>query len=190
MDDVQLNAYLGFHRSEHCDLRRPKRRAVSAFSWFAAAVSTPLRLPHNFIGINAGLLLATQREDELAGVIAHEIAHVSQRHIVRAIADMKRMALRLAAAMVASAALAAASKQAGQAAMVSSMAASAQHQISFTRANEQEADRIGMRLLAKAGFDPRGNERFLRDAGAAVRAARRIRYRKCYDPSATGKPDR
>ena len=94
------------------------------------------------------------------GVIAHEIAHVSQKHIVRAIADMKRLTLPLAAAMVASAALAAASGQAGQAAMVGTMAASAQHQISFTRANEQEADRIGMQLLAKAGFDPRGMSDF------------------------------
>ena len=105
-------------------------------------------MPYNFIGVNAGLLLATEREDELAGVLAHEIAHVSQRHIVRAIADSKRMALPLAAAMLAGAALAAASKQAGQAAMMGSLAAGAQHQISFTRANEQEADRVGMQLLA------------------------------------------
>ena len=117
-------------------------------------------LPHNFIGINVGLLLATQREDELAGVVAHEIAHVSQRHIVRAIADSKRMTLPLAAAMLAGAALAAASKQAGQAAMMGSLAASAQRQISFTRVNEQEADRIGSQLLAKAGFDPRGMSDF------------------------------
>ena len=132
------------------------------FTFFAvrSAGINAFALPHNFIGINAGLMLATEREDELAGVIAHEIAHVSQKHIVRAIADMKRMAIPLAAAMVASAALAAASKQAGQAAMVGSMAAGAQHQINFTRANEQEADRIGMRLLAKAGFDPRGMSDF------------------------------
>lgn len=117
-------------------------------------------LPYNFIGVNAGLLLATEREDELAGVLAHEIAHVSQRHIVRAIAESKRMTLPLAAAMLAGAALAAASKQAGQAAMMGSLAASAQHQISFTRANEQEADRVGMQLLAKAGYDPRGMSDF------------------------------
>lgn len=73
---------------------------------------------------------------------------------------MKRLTLPLAAAMVASAALAAASGQAGQAAMVGTIAASAQHQISFTRANEQEADRIGTQLLAKAGFDPRGMSDF------------------------------
>ncbi len=159
LDDVQLNEYLdsvGQSIVTYADqngvpftfflVRNP---SINAFA-----------LPHNFIGINTGLLLATQREDELAGVIAHEIAHVSQKHIVRAIADMKRLTLPLAAAMVAAAALAAASSQAGQAAMVGTMAAGAQHQISFTRANEQEADRIGMQLLAKAGFDPQGMSDF------------------------------
>ncbi|MBS1225437.1 MAG: peptidase Ste24p [Proteobacteria bacterium] len=155
MDDVQLNEYLnsiGQSIATYAD-----QNGVP-FTFFMVRDSgiNAFALPHNFIGINAGLLLATQREDELAGVIAHEIAHVSQHHIVRAIADMKRMTIPMAAAMVAGAALAAASKQAGQAAMVGAMAAGAQHQISFTRANEQEADRIGMQLLARAGFDPKG----------------------------------
>jgi predicted Zn-dependent protease len=155
MDDVQLNEYLdsiGQSIVTYAD------RSDAPYNFFMVRDSdiNAFALPRNFIGINAGLLLATQREDELAGVMAHEIAHVSQRHIVRAIADMKRLTLPMAAAMLAGAALAAASKQAGQAAMVGSMAASAQHQISFTRANEREADRIGMQLLAKAGFDPKG----------------------------------
>lgn len=159
MDDVQLNEYLnsiGQSIATYAD------QNGTPFTFFMVRDSSinAFALPHNFIGVNAGLLLFTQREDELAGVIAHEIAHVSQHHIIRAIADMKRMTLPLAAAMVAGAALAAASKQAGQAAMVGTMAASAQHQISFTRANEQEADRIGMQLLAKAGFDPKGMSDF------------------------------
>lgn len=159
MDDAQLNAYLDSIGQTIVTYADQNGVPFTFFLVRSGSINA-FALPHNFIGVNAGLLLATEREDELAGVVAHEIAHVSQRHIVRAIADMKRMALPLAAAMVASAALAAASKQAGQAAMVSSMAASAQHQISFTRANEQEADRIGMQLLAKAGFDPRGMSDF------------------------------
>ncbi len=159
MDDVQLNAYLDSIGQSIVTYADQNGVSFTFFLVRSGSINA-FALPHNFIGVNVGLLLATEREDELAGVVAHEIAHVSQRHIVRAIADMKRMALPLAAAMVASAALAAASRQAGQAAMVSSMAASAQHQISFTRANEQEADRIGMQLLAKAGFDPRGMSDF------------------------------
>jgi predicted Zn-dependent protease len=159
IDDVQLNEYLnsiGQNIATYAD------QNGTPFTFFMVRDSgiNAFALPHNFIGINTGLLLATQREDELAGVIAHEIAHVSQHHIVRAIADMKRMTLPLAAAMIAGAALAAASKQAGQAAMVGSMAAGAQHQISFTRVNEQEADRVGMQFLAKAGFDPKGMSDF------------------------------
>ncbi|MBK8509611.1 MAG: M48 family metallopeptidase [Candidatus Competibacteraceae bacterium] len=159
LDDVQLTAYLNSIGQSIVTYADQNGAPFNFFAVRSAAINA-FALPHNFIGINAGLLLATEREDELAGVIAHEIAHVSQKHIVRAIADMKRMAVPLAAAMVASAALAAASKEAGQAAMVGSMAAGAQHQINFTRANEQEADRIGMRLLAKAGFDPSGMSDF------------------------------
>ena len=159
IDDVQLNAYLA-SIGQSIVTYADQNGAPYTFFLVRSGSINAFALPHNFIGINAGLLLATEREDELAGVLAHEIAHVSQRHIVRAIADMRRMALPLAAAMLASAALAAASKQGGQAAMISTMAASAQHQISFTRANEQEADRVGMRLLAKAGFDPRGMSDF------------------------------
>ncbi|MBL8258822.1 MAG: M48 family metallopeptidase [Candidatus Competibacteraceae bacterium] len=159
LDDAQLTAYLNSIGQSIVTYADQNGVPFTFFAVRSAGINA-FALPHNFIGINAGLILATEREDELAGVIAHEIAHVSQKHIVRAIADMKRMAIPLAAAMVASAALAAASKQAGQAAMVGSMAAGAQHQINFTRANEQEADRIGMRLLAKAGFDPRGMSDF------------------------------
>lgn len=155
MDDVQLNEYL---HSIGQRIANQAEQGSAPFTFFMVrdASINAFALPNRSVGINAGLLLATEREDELAGVLAHEIAHVTQQHIVRAIADMKQMALPMAAAMVAGAALAAASKEAGQAAMVSAAAASAQHQISFTRANEQEADRVGMQLLARSGFDPRG----------------------------------
>ena len=159
MEDVQLNEYL-HSIGQSIAVYADQNGAPYTFFMVRDSRINAFALPHNFIGVNAGLLLATQREDELAGVVAHEIAHVSQHHIIRAIADMKRMTIPMAAAMVAGAALAAASKQAGQAALVGTMAASAQHQISFTRANEQEADRIGMQLLAKAGFDPRGMSDF------------------------------
>lgn len=159
MDDVPLNEYLNAIGQSIVTYADQNGTPFTFFMVRDSAINA-FALPHNFIGINAGLLLFTQREDELAGVLAHEIAHVSQRHIVRAIADMKRLALPMAAAMIASAALAASSKQAGQAAMVGTMAASAQHQISFTRANEQEADRFGIQLLAKAGFDPKGMSDF------------------------------
>ena len=159
MDDAPLNEYLN---SIGQSIVTYADQNGAPFTFFMVRNSSinAFALPQNFIGVHAGLLLFTQREDELAGVIAHEIAHISQRHVVRAIADTRRLALPMAAAMIAGAALAAASKQAGQAALVGAMAANAQHQISFTRANEQEADRIGIQLLVKAGFDPKGMSDF------------------------------
>ncbi len=159
MDDVQLNEYLNSVGQSLATYAEQNGAPYTYFMVRDPSVNA-FALPHNFIGVNAGLLLFTQHEDELAGVMAHETAHVSQHHIIRAIADQRRLALPMAAAMLAGAALAAASRQAGQAAVVGSVAASAQHQISFTRSNEQEADRVGMQFLAKAGFDPRGMSDF------------------------------
>lgn len=159
VDDVQLNQYLNAIGQRIVTYAEQRGTPYTFFMVRDASINA-FALPYSFVGVNAGLLLATEREDELAGVVAHEVAHVAQRHIARAIADMKRLTLPMAAAMLAGAALAAASREAGQAAMVGSMAASAQHQISFTRANEQEADRVGMQLLASAGFDPKGMSEF------------------------------
>jgi len=159
LDDVQLTEYLN-SIGQSIVTYADQNGVPYTFFMVRNADINAFALPYNFVGVNVGLLLATVREDELAGVLAHEIAHVSQRHIIRAIADSKRMTLPLAAAMLAGAALASASKQGGQAALMGSLAASAQRQISFTRANEQEADRIGMQLLAKAGFDPKGMSDF------------------------------
>ncbi len=159
IDNVALEEYLGAlgHRlALHADTQgRPL-----SFFWIKSSQINAFAAPGGYIGINAGLMLATRDEAELAGVVAHEIAHVTQRHIARRYAEMQNMALPMAAAMVASALVAAASREAGQAAMAGSLALGAQQQINFTRAHEQEADRVGVRLLARAGFDPSGMQRF------------------------------
>ncbi len=119
-------------------------------------------LPGGFIGVNAGLLLETQQESELAGVLAHEVAHVTQRHIARSLAAQSRNSLVSTAAMLAAILLGAAAGG-GDAAMAGVAAAQSlaiQQQISFTRSNESEADRVGMGILARAGFDPNGMPSF------------------------------
>lgn len=160
IDDVLLREYLN---------SIGQRIAASAdydgdpftFFWINGSDINAFASPGGFIGVYAGLFLATRNEDELAGVLAHEIAHVVQRHIARAFADAKRLALPMAAAMIAATVLAASTdNQAANAAMAGTMAANAQHQINFTRANEQEADRVGTQLLARAGFDPNGMSSF------------------------------
>ena len=153
IDDVQLNEYLA-SVGQRIAAYAEQTSQPYTFFWIDAATINAFATPGGFIGVNSGLFLATRNEGELAGVMAHEIAHVSQRHIARAIADAKRLALPIAAALVASAVLAAASdSDAGQAALAGTMAVGAQRQINFTRANEQEADRVGYQLLAQAGFD-------------------------------------
>jgi predicted Zn-dependent protease len=119
-------------------------------------------LPGGFIGVHNGLLEATRSEDELAGVLAHEIAHVTQRHIARAIHANSRQSILTTAMMLGALVLAAAGGggDAVQGAMAIAQGTAAQQQINFTRSNEYEADRVGIAALADAGFDPYGMASF------------------------------
>ena len=118
-------------------------------------------LPGGFIGVNQGLLLATKNESELAGVLAHEIAHVTQRHIARSIRAAGRQSLATTAMVIAGILLGAmAGGAAAQAAIAVAQGTAAQQQINYTRSNEQEADRIGISYLASAGFDPNAMSSF------------------------------
>ena len=119
-------------------------------------------LPGGYIGVHTGLIEATRNEDELAGVIAHEIAHVTQRHIARAVHANSRQSILTTALMLGAMVLGAAggSGDALQGAMAIAQGTAAQQQINFTRNNEYEADRIGIGALAAAGFDPHGMASF------------------------------
>ena len=113
-------------------------------------------LPGGFIGLNQGLITATSNEAQLASVLAHEIAHVTQRHIARAVQARGRQGIASAAALVAAilVGMATGSSDAMQAGIAIAQGTAMQQQINFTRANEYEADRIGISMLANAGFDP------------------------------------
>jgi beta-barrel assembly-enhancing protease len=118
--------------------------------------------PGGYIGIHTGLILAAENESELAGVMAHEIAHVTQRHLLRAYESASQMSLPTAAGMLAAILLgvAGSNPEAGIAAMSAVQGANIQHQLNFTRANEMEADRIGIQTLAHSGIDPYGMPSF------------------------------
>jgi len=112
--------------------------------------------PGGVIGVNGGLFLHAQTESEYASVLAHELAHLSQRHFARGLEEQKRMQVPMMAAMLAGVVAAAAGAgDAGIAAIASSQAAAIQSQRRFSRQNEQEADRIGILNLQQAGYDPR-----------------------------------
>jgi predicted Zn-dependent protease len=117
--------------------------------------------PGGYIGINYGLFLTSESESELAGVMAHEIAHVTQRHLARAFEAQDRMSLPTTAALLAAILIGATTDgSTGAAALVATSAASMQYQINFTRANEKEADSVGIQTLADAGLDPYGMPQF------------------------------
>lgn len=112
-------------------------------------------VPGGVMGINAGLFLQAQTEAEFSAVVGHELAHLSQRHFVRSLEKQKQQSIPMMAAMLASILLAATvDGQAGMAGMMASQAAALENQLRFSRSNEQEADRIGIRTLAAAGYDP------------------------------------
>lgn len=116
--------------------------------------------PGGYIGVNSGLILTTEAESELASVMAHEIAHVTQRHLYRAAEAAGRLSIPTAAATLAAILLGTQSPQLGQAALVAIQAGSIQFQIDFTRENEEEADRVGMHILSESKFDPRSMPTF------------------------------
>jgi predicted Zn-dependent protease len=121
--------------------------------------------PGGYIGVNSGLILTTEAESELAAVLSHEIAHVTQRHLYRAYeAEQKRTIPNYIAAAAAIALTMTAGKyQGGQGAgvpLAAAMAYGVQFQIDFTRENEAEADRVGMQTLVASQYDPRSMPAF------------------------------
>ncbi len=159
INDPEINAYLnslGYRLASHSD--DPEQ----SFDFFV--VEDPsinaFALPGGFIGVHSGLILTAESESELAAVLAHEMAHVTQHHMARAYENAGKLSIPTAAALLAAILISTRSSQAGQAAMAATTAGNAQMQINFTRGNEQEADDVGIRILAASGFDPRSMPRF------------------------------
>lgn len=130
-----------------------------------------------YVGVNAGLVLAADREDQVAGVLSHEIAHVTQDHVLRAVERAQRDSVpillgMLAAVAAASASNSSSSDDAAQAAIASAMGLMQQRQINYTRSNESEADRLGIQTLARSGYDTEGMAEFFEKMLVASRANR------------------
>ena len=129
--------------------------------------------PGGHIGINAGLITATESEGELASVLAHEMAHVTQRHIARRFAQQERSSLPVLAGIMAALVLGAQSPDLGHAAAAATLGSAVQSTLNFSREAEQEADRVGMRILAHAGYDPRAMPAFLEKLQTSTRFSRK-----------------
>lgn len=112
------------------------------------------------IGVHTGLLSASSNESELASVVAHEISHVTQRHLARKIESQNRTKPLSTAGLISGILISIVNPTVGIAALTTSLAASQQASINYTRSNELEADRVGIELLANSGFDPNGAPNF------------------------------
>ncbi|MDH5612927.1 MAG: M48 family metalloprotease [Gammaproteobacteria bacterium] len=155
IDDPQLNYYiknLGQKLATHSDA------AGKNFNFFIidSPVINAFAGPDAYIGVNSGLFLASSNESQLASVMAHEIAHVSQRHLARAIDESGNSAIATFATVLAAILLGSQDSQATQAILYSGLAGAQQNSINFTRSNEYEADRIGISILANTGINPQG----------------------------------
>ncbi|WP_286741175.1 M48 family metalloprotease [Psychrobacter sp. UBA3068] len=116
--------------------------------------------PGGVIGLNTGTILAASSMDELASVVAHEVAHISQHHYENGADERKKALLMQIGGMLAAIAASAVDSDAAAAVMMGSQTATMNSSMAFSRSNEREADRVGMQIMTQAGYDPRAMPRF------------------------------
>lgn len=159
LGDAEVNDYLnllGFR------LVANSNEPSQDFEFFAIDDSSinAFAMPGGFIGVHTGLILTAQSESELASVLAHEVSHVTQHHLARMISGQKINSLASLASLAIAILAARSNPQAAQAAAIGTQAGLMQRQLDFTRSHEMEADRIGINLLVKSGFDARAMPAF------------------------------
>lgn len=155
IDDPEIETYVhsvGYRLVANSD------NNTQAFTFFV--IDDPMinafAAPGGIVGINAGTIINSGDESELAGVVAHEIAHVTQKHMARSAEMQSKLSLPMMAALLGAILIATQDPDAGMAAITAIQGGAVQAQINFTRHNEEEADRVGMQLLERADFDPQG----------------------------------
>ena len=161
LDDPEIASYLS--NLGHKLIANSDEASIDqTFEFFAVQDSSinAFALPGGFMGFNSGLIIAAQSESELAAVMSHEIAHVTQKHLARMIAEQKYDWVKSIASLAVAILAARSSAQASQAILVASQASIIQSKLDFTRKHEKEADRIGLNILLDAGFDPQGMPTF------------------------------
>ena len=116
--------------------------------------------PGGVIGLNTGTILAASSMDEVASVVAHEVAHLSQHHYENGADERKKALLMQIGGMLAAIAASSVDGDAAAAVMMGSQTATMNSSMAFSRSNEREADRVGMQIMTQAGYDPRAMPRF------------------------------
>lgn len=159
VDDAEITDFLGNLGRRLLSALPDARHEFEFFAVRDPAINA-FALPGGFVGVHTGLLVAAESESELASVLAHEIAHVTQRHIARLIGAQQQMQLPSMVALAAAILLGASRPDLAAGAAVAAQGGVIQQQLSYTRDFEREADRIGFRTLQAAGFDVRAMPAF------------------------------
>lgn len=159
MDDPELSDYLN-NLGARLVANSPEPGQPFVFFAINDNAINAFALPGGFVGVNTGLIQLAQTESELASVLSHEISHVTQHHYARLVAGQRYDSLASLATLAVAILAARNSPDAAMAGVIGSQAGAIQHQLNFTRQHEQEADRIGLGILEKSGFDTRAMPAF------------------------------
>ncbi len=158
-DDPELTDYLN-NLGYRLVAASPENHLSFQFFVLRDRTLNAFALPGGFIGVHTGLIEATQNESELAGVLGHEIAHITQHHLARMIENQNQGIIPSLGALAVALLAARSNPQVATAAIATVQATSIQKQLNFSRDNEREADRIGIQIMSNAGFDPRAMATF------------------------------
>lgn len=168
LDDAEVEEYVNLLGQR---LATAANHGQLSFDFFVIRDGTlnAFALPGGYIGVHTGLLLAAESESELASVLGHEIAHVTQRHIAQLVGKQSQSAMLMMASLLVAVLAARSNSDLSQAAIAAGQAGAIQSQLGYTRSFEREADRSGLDILARAGFDVRGMPSFFERLQRATR---------------------
>src|SRR2546430_7285576 len=170
IDDPEVSEYLGSLGARLTEVMTGARQDFEFFGVRDASINA-FALPGGFVGVHTGLLNAADSESELASVLAHEIGHVTQRHIARMLGQQKQMQIPVLAALAAAVLLGRSRPDLASGATAGVQAAAASAQLSYSREYERDADRVGLQSLVAAGFDPRAMAGFFEKMQRAQRVS-------------------
>ena len=170
VDDPEVSEYLATLGSR---LTQASVGARQDFEFFAIRDNSinAFAMPGGFVGVHTGLISASETESELASVLAHEIAHVTQRHIARMLGQQQQMQMPMMVALAAAILLGRSRPDLATGAAVAAQAGAVQSQLAYSRDFEREADRLGLRALEGSGYDPHAMATFFEKMQRASRIA-------------------